>query len=159
VESCLRPCLCSNERFHLEYSEMDGFVPWDAKVQRICVTVQPRRVSITIVVLAKHDLPSYRFSSQFTQDCLMQPTLIDAPLWGSGWSAFSGVDLPSIRGKKRGSKRAAFTLVELLVVIGIIAVLIAMLLPALRKAREAANVATCLSNIRQLTNATMMFAS
>ena len=56
-------------------------------------------------------------------------------------------------------RRHAFTLVELLVVIGIIALLVAMLLPALNKAREASIAATCLSNLRQINTAFILFAN
>ncbi|MHC4352208.1 MAG: type II secretion system protein [Planctomycetota bacterium] len=55
-------------------------------------------------------------------------------------------------------KGKGFTLIELLVVIAVISLLIALLIPALRAAREQGQKAVCLSNLRQLTLAWLLYA-
>jgi type II secretory pathway pseudopilin PulG len=60
---------------------------------------------------------------------------------------------------ERRSCRTGFTLVELLIVIGIIIALVALLLPALSAAREQARRTQCMSNLRNLTGAWIMYAN
>ncbi len=55
-------------------------------------------------------------------------------------------------------KPRGFTLIELLVVIAIIAVLMAILMPALNRAREQGKRAACLSNVKQMGLAWVMYA-
>ena len=57
----------------------------------------------------------------------------------------------------RRTRRFAFTLIELLVVIAIIAILAAILFPVFAQARERARMTACVSNMRQMGSALMMY--
>jgi prepilin-type N-terminal cleavage/methylation domain-containing protein/prepilin-type processing-associated H-X9-DG protein len=57
------------------------------------------------------------------------------------------------------SKKLGFTLIELLVVIAIIAILAAILFPVFAQAKAAAKKTSCLSNVKQIGTATMLYAN
>ena len=54
-------------------------------------------------------------------------------------------------------RHRAFTLIEILVVVAIIGLLVAILLPSLRRAREQAKTTVCMTQIRQLMTAALMY--
>src|SRR5579871_2078324 len=59
---------------------------------------------------------------------------------------------------KRARPERGFTLIELLVVIAIIAILVSILFPVFAQAREKARGASCVSNLRQITAAALMYS-
>jgi len=87
-----------------------------------------------------------RKSAKSTKGCLTAGRLTAEPL---------GLTCPV---RRKFSNGTAFTLIELLVVISIIAILIAILIPVLGRARELGQRTVCLSNLRQLTLAWILYA-
>ncbi|MFM7322332.1 MAG: DUF1559 domain-containing protein, partial [Armatimonadota bacterium] len=60
--------------------------------------------------------------------------------------------------RRNGGPIGGFTVIELLVVVAVIAILAALLFPVFGQARERARGATCLSNVRQLAMAVLLYA-
>ncbi len=79
----------------------------------------------------------------------MNKNTTECEMPGTVW----GVDL------RKPTFRSAFTLIELLVVISIIAILAAVLFPVFAQAKETAKKATCISNVKQISLAFVLYTT
>src|SRR6266496_1733001 len=88
---------------------------------------------------------------------LVQPGRIGARGYRPNGTAQSRFRRSKPMKRTQSTGTAGFTLIELLVVIAIIAILAAILFPVFAQAREKARTTACLSNLKQIGHAMLMY--